>query len=179
VAATLATSTVSVHQVAYLRKQHYSPGFAATWTGLIGAMSVTGRILLTVLGRRWALAAATAVILTLQALAVAILLAMPGPAGVVAFVVLFGLALRLISLVRAALVAELYGVAAYASINGVLALPTHHHPGRRPRGRGGPAHHDRELPAGHDAVALCSVAASLAMARAHRLQGRRHIPSAR
>jgi hypothetical protein len=165
VAATLATSTVSVHQVAYLRKQHYSPGFAATWTGLIGAMSVTGRILLTVLGRRWALAAATAVILTLQALAVAILLAMPGPAGVVAFVVLFGLALRLISLVRAALVAELYGVAAY--------------PGRRPRGRGGPAHHDRELPAGHDAVALCSVAASLAMARAHRLQGRRHIPSAR
>jgi MFS family permease len=36
VAATLATSTVTVHLVAYLREQHYSPGFAATWTGLTG-----------------------------------------------------------------------------------------------------------------------------------------------
>jgi hypothetical protein len=42
---------------------------------------------------------------------------------VVAFVVLFGLGVGLISLVRAALVADFYGLTAYASINGVLALP--------------------------------------------------------
>jgi hypothetical protein len=36
-AATLATSTVTVHLVAYLREQQYSPGFAATWTGLTRA----------------------------------------------------------------------------------------------------------------------------------------------
>jgi MFS family permease len=40
VAATLATTTVTVHLVTYLREQHYSAGFAATWTGLLGAGSV-------------------------------------------------------------------------------------------------------------------------------------------
>jgi hypothetical protein len=58
VAATVATSTVSIHLVAYLREQGHSPAFAATWTGLLGAMSVTGRILATVLGRRRARAVA-------------------------------------------------------------------------------------------------------------------------
>src|SRR5215211_6139626 len=56
VAATLATTTVTVHLVAYLRGQHYSAAFAAAWTGLLGAGSVGGRILVTVLGRRWPLA---------------------------------------------------------------------------------------------------------------------------
>jgi MFS family permease len=175
VAATLATSTVSVHLVAYLRDQHYSPGFAATWTGLIGAMSVTGRILVTVLGRRWALAAATAAIFALQAVAVAILLVMPGSVGVVAFVVLFGLGVGLISLVRAALVAEFYGVAAYASINGVLALPLTLARAAAPVAAAGLRTTTGNYRLVMTAVALCSVAASLAMARTHQLQGRRAI----
>jgi hypothetical protein len=94
-AATLATATVTVtvtvHLVAYLREQHYSPGFAATWTGLLGAMSVGGRILVTALGRRWPLALATAAVFALQALAVGVLMLSSGPAGVVGFVALFGL----------------------------------------------------------------------------------------
>jgi MFS family permease len=175
VAATLATSTVSVHLVAYLREQHYSPGFAATWTGLLGAMSVTGRILVTVLGRRWALAAATAAIFALQAVAVAILLSAAGPAGVVAFVVLFGLGVGLISLVRAALVAEVYGVAAYASINGVLALPLTIARAAAPVAAAGLRTTTGNYRLVMTAVACCSVAASLAMAQAHRLQGRRAI----
>jgi MFS family permease len=175
VAATLATSTVSVHLVAYLREQHYSPGFAATWTGLLGAMSVTGRIVVTVLGRRWALAAATAAIFALQAVAVAILLSMAGPAGVVAFVVLFGLGVGLISLVRAALVAEVYGLAAYASINGVLALPLTLARAAAPVAAAGLRTATGNYRLVMAAVACCSVAASLAMARTHRLQGRRAI----
>jgi MFS family permease len=177
VAATLATSTVSVHLVAYLREQHYSPGFAATWTGLLGAMSVTGRIVVTVLGRRWALAAATAGIFALQAVAVAILLVMPGPAGVVGFVALFGLGVGLISLVRAALVAEVYGVAAYASINGVLALPLTLARAAAPVAAAGLRATTGNYRLVMIAVALCSVAASLAMARTHQLQGRRAIPA--
>jgi len=145
VAATLATSTVSVHLVAYLREQHYSPGFAATWTGLIGAMSVTGRILLTVLGRRWALAAATAAIFALQAVAVAILLGVAGPAGVVAFVVLFWARGR----------AHLPGPGRPGRRGlrrGRLRQhqrrprpPPHPRPGRRPSGRCGCPRRDREL----------------------------------
>jgi MFS family permease len=175
VAATLATSTVSVHLVAYLREQHYSPGFAATWTGLIGAMSVTGRIVVTVLGRRRALAAATAVIFAVQAVAVAILLGMPGPAGVVGFVVLFGLGVGLISLVRAALVAEVYGVAAYASINGVLALPLTIARAAAPVAAAGLRTTTGNYWLVMTAVACCSVAASLAMARTHQLQHGRAI----
>jgi MFS family permease len=175
VAATLATGTVSVHLIAYLREQHYSPGFAATWTGLLGAMSVTGRILVTVLGRRWALAAATAAIFALQALAVAILLGIPGSIGVVAFVVLFGIGVGLISLVRAALVAEVYGVAAYASINGVLALPLTIARAAAPVAAAGLRTTTGNYQLVMAAVACCSVAASLAMARTHRLQARRAI----
>jgi MFS family permease len=177
-AATVSTSIVTVHLVAYLRGEGYSPGFAATWTGLIGAGSVGGRILVTALGRRWPLAATTSGIFAVQALAVVLLVGLPGPAGVAAFVVLFGLGVGLISLARAALVAEVYGLAAYASINGVLALPL-------TLARAGAPVAAAALHAATGsyrpvmaAVALCSLAASLAMARAHRLRRPQEIPSA-
>ena len=165
VTATLATTTVTVHLVAYLREQHYSAAFAAAWTGLLGAGSVGGRILVTVLGRRWPLATVTAVVFAVQALAVTLLLGVPGPAGVVGFVALFGLGVGLISLARAALVADLYGVAAYASINGVLALPLTLARAAAPALHTATGSYRLVMVA----VALCSLVASLAMTRAHRL----------
>jgi MFS family permease len=168
VAATLATTTVTVHLVAYLREQHYSAAFAAAWTGLLGAGSVGGRILVTVLGRRWPLATVTAGVFAGQALAVALLLGLPGPAGVVGFVALFGLGVGLISLTRAALVADLYGVAAYASINGVLALPLTLARAAAPVAAAALHTATGSYRLVMVAVALCSLVASLAMARAHR-----------
>ena len=155
--------------VAYLREQHYSAAFAATWTGLLGAGSVGGRILVTLLGRRWPLATATAAIFAVQALAVALLLGVPGPAGVVAFVALFGLGVGLISLARAALVADLYGVAAYASINGVLALSLTLARAGAPVAAAALHTATGSYQLVMAAVALCSLVASLAMARPHRL----------
>jgi MFS family permease len=168
VAATLATTTVTVHLVAYLHEQQYSAAFAAAWTGLLGAGSVGGRILVTVLGRRWPLATVTAVVFAGQALAVALLLGVPGPAGVVGFVALFGLGVGLISLARAALVADLYGVAAYASINGVLALPLTLARAAAPVAAAALHTATGSYRLVMIAVALCSLVASLAMARAHR-----------
>jgi len=168
VAATLAITTVTVHLVAYLHEQHYSAAFAAAWTGLLGAGSVGGRILVTVLGRRWPLATVTAVVFAGQALAVALLLGLPGPAGVVGFVALFGLGVGLISLTRAALVADLYGVAAYASINGVLALPLTLARAAAPVAAAALHTATGSYRLVMVAVALCSLVASLAMARAHR-----------
>jgi sugar phosphate permease len=169
VAATLATTTVTVHLVAYLREQGYSAGFAATWTGLLGAGSVGGRILVMVLGRRWPLATATAAIFAVQAVAVVLLLGMAGSAGVVGFVVLFGLGVGLISLARAALVADLYGVAAYASINGVLSLPLTMARAGAPVAAAAVHAATGSYRLVMVAVALCCVVASLTMARAHRL----------
>jgi MFS family permease len=176
-AATLATATVTVHLVAYLREQHYSPGFAATWTGLIGAGSVAGRVLVTALGRRWPLALATAVVFAVQAVAVGVLVLSSGPARVVGFVALFGLGVGLISLSRAALVADFYGVAEYASINGVLALTLTIARAAAPVAAAALRTATGSYQPVMAAVALCSILASLAMARAHQLHARQAIPS--
>jgi MFS family permease len=169
-AATLATSIVTVHLVIYLREEGYSPGFAATWAGLIGAMSVTGRIVVTVLGRRWPLAVATAAVFAIQALAVAVLELLSGPACVVGFVALFGLGVGLISLSRAALVADFYGVAAYASINGVLALTLTIARAAAPVAAAALRTASGNYRLVMVAVGCCSVAASLAIWRAHQLR---------
>jgi MFS family permease len=120
--ATLAVSVISVHLVAYLRERGYSTSFAATWAGLLGAGAVLGRVAVTVTGRRLPLPLVTAAMFALQALAVLVLVGWNRPGGVAAFVVLFGLGVGLVSLARAALVADFYGPASYATISGVLAL---------------------------------------------------------
>ena len=176
-AATMATSIVTVHLVAYLRGEGYSPGFAATWTGLIGAMSVTGRIVVTVLGRRWPLAITTAAVFAMQALAVGVLVLTHGPAGVVAFVALFGLGVGLISLARAALVADFFGVAAYASINGVLAFGLTIARATAPVAAAALRTATGNYQLVMAAVAVASLAAGLAMGRAHHLHSRPASPA--
>jgi MFS family permease len=58
----------------------------------------------------------------LQAAAVAVLLGVPGPGGVLGCVVLFGAGFGAITPARAALVAEQYGPAHYGRISGLLTL---------------------------------------------------------
>jgi MFS family permease len=129
------------------------------------------------LGRRWPLALATAAVFALQAVAVVVLTLSSGPAGVVGFVALFGLGVGLISFSRAALVADFYGVAAYASINGVLALTVTIARAAAPvaaaalRTASGSYHQVMA------AIAVCSILASLAIARAHWLHARHTIAS--
>jgi len=125
------------------------------------------------------LAAATSGIFAVQALAVVILVGLPGRAGVVAFVVLFGLGVGLISLARAALVAQVYGLAAYGSINGVLALPLTLARAGAPVAAAVLHTATGSYRLVMAAVALCSLAACLAMARAHQLGRRQEIPVVR
>jgi predicted MFS family arabinose efflux permease len=120
--ATVAVTMISVHLIAYLRERGYSASFAATWAGLLGAGAVLGRVAATGAGRRLPLPLVTAAMFALQALAVLVLVSWNRPAGVAAFVALFGLGVGLVSLARAALVADFYGRASYATISGVLAL---------------------------------------------------------
>jgi hypothetical protein len=135
-------------------------------------MSVGGRILVTVLGRRWPLAQTSAAIFAVQALAIGVLLLLDGPAGVIAFVVLFGLGVGLISLARAALVADFSGVAAYASINGVLALLLTTARAAAPVAAATLRTATGTYQLVMAAVALCSTIASLAMEHADRLHRR-------
>jgi predicted MFS family arabinose efflux permease len=116
----LTTVAVGVHLLPYLRDRGYDATFAATITGSIGAMQVLARLVLTPFGNRISPRALGVGVLALQPLALAILLLVRTTPGVLIFVVFFGAQRGLATLVRPALLAELYGVARYASIAGVL-----------------------------------------------------------
>ncbi|MGH2584888.1 MAG: MFS transporter [Dehalococcoidia bacterium] len=111
-----------VHLVPYLTGRGYSAGFAATMAGLVGIMALPGRLIFTPLGDRVPRAYLTALIFSLQAIALVVLLLAQSTAGVFTYVFLFGAGFGAVTPMRAALVAEFYGSAFYGSISGVLAF---------------------------------------------------------
>lgn len=117
-----ATSTMTVHIVGYLASRGHPATFAASIAGLLGVLSVTGRLVLTAARRRLAVTTIVAAVFATQALAV---LAMPALAdtslGAIITVTGFGLGFGIASLATPALLADRYGTAAYATIAGRLA----------------------------------------------------------
>lgn len=119
----LAIIVVAVHLVPYLTEQGHSPTFAAVAAGSLGALSVTGRLLLTAASRRVPTLRVTAAMFGVQALAVLVLMVSgAAAAGAVVFVVLFGLGFGVATIARPALLAETYGTDRYATLSGLLAV---------------------------------------------------------
>jgi MFS family permease len=118
--ATIATAAVGVHLLPYLADRGYDATFAATLTGLVGAMQVLARLFLAPFGNRVRPRLLAASILALQPVSLLVLLLVRSTPGVVLFVILFGAQRGLATLARPALIADLYGAAEYASIAGVL-----------------------------------------------------------
>lgn len=124
VAHAAAMSTMTVHLVGYLVSRGHPATFAATVAGLLGVLSVTGRLLLTAAGRRFPLSIVVAIVFTLQAVAaVALLPAAGSQLGAVLAVTGFGIGFGVAGLAGPALLADRYGTTAYASIAGTLATP--------------------------------------------------------
>lgn len=122
VAHSAAMSTMTVHLVGFLTSRGHPATFAATIAGLLGVLSVTGRLLLTAAGRRLRLYRVVAAVFALQAVAAFSLpVIADSRAGAVAGVVAFGLGFGLASLTTPQLLADRYGTTAYASIAGALA----------------------------------------------------------
>jgi MFS family permease len=115
---------VPVHLVAYLGDHGYSLAFAAAATGGIGAAQVLGRLLFAPLERRLAPRTVSLLVYIGQPLALLILLFVPGELGVILFVILFGAARGMETLLRSTIVAGLYGPRRIASIAAVLTLAT-------------------------------------------------------
>ncbi len=115
---------VPVHLVAYLGDHGYSLGFAAAAAGGIGAAQVLGRLLFAPLERRLAPRTVSLLVYAGQPLSLLILLLVPSELGVVLFVVLFGAARGMETLLRSTIVAGLYGPRRIASIAAVLTLAT-------------------------------------------------------
>lgn len=115
---TLAVIVVAVHLVPYLREHGHGQAFAAAATGALGALSVTGRLVVTGATQQWSMASVTAAAFAMQAVAVVVLLTTGrSTGGAVMFVVLFGLGFGVGTNARPALLADAYGTAQYATLS--------------------------------------------------------------
>ena len=113
---------ISLHSVPMLIEWGYQPTFAATVIGLVGAMQVAGRLVFASLRRRLSARTVTMLILACQSVAFLILWGVPGPGGLFTFVGFFGISNGMATLVRASLVAELWGRTHYGAIAGALSV---------------------------------------------------------
>ena len=114
---------VAVNLYPFLREHGHSAAFAAAATGALGALSVTGRLVVTGATRRRPVAAVTAVAFGLQAVAVLLLLvAGTTTAGAVAFVLLFGLGFGVGTIARPAMLAATYGTRDYATLAALVGI---------------------------------------------------------
>ncbi|HEV2057019.1 MAG TPA: MFS transporter [Methylomirabilota bacterium] len=113
---------ISLHSVPMLIEWGYKPTFAATVIGLVGAMQVVGRLVFAPLRTRLSARAVTMMILACQSLAFLILWGVPGIVGLFAFVICFGISNGMATLVRASIVAELWGRTHYGAIAGALSV---------------------------------------------------------
>ncbi|GAA3016945.1 MFS transporter [Streptosporangium longisporum] len=117
-----AAAVMSVLLITYLLHLGHSPVLAATLAGLLGVLSVTGRLLTTGLQRRLPAALIAAAIFTLQGVAAALLpLAGRTVPGAVGCVVGFGLGFGIASVTLPHLLLQRYGSSAYASLSGRVA----------------------------------------------------------
>ncbi|MGW3353394.1 MFS transporter [Nonomuraea rubra] len=117
-----AVATVAVLLITYLIHLGHPPVLAATLAGLLGVLSVTGRLITTGLQTRLPAALIAAAIFALQGVA-ALLLPLIGRsvAGATGAVLLFGLGFGITSITLPHLLVGRYGTAAYASLAGRIA----------------------------------------------------------
>lgn len=119
---TFANMAVSVHMIPLLLDRDLGAGTAVTAAALVGGMQIPGRLLLAPLERRVSPRVVSLSVFFLQTVGLVVLLLAHGAAGVFVFAALFGVGAGASTLVRATIVARLYGVRNYGRISGVLAL---------------------------------------------------------
>ncbi|MBB5085283.1 MFS transporter [Nonomuraea endophytica] len=118
-----AVATIAVILVTYLIHLGHSAVLAATLAGLLGVLSVTGRLITTGLQTRMPAALIVAAIFALQG-AAALLLPLLGRsvAGAIGCVLAFGLGFGIASITLPHLLVARYGTAAYATLSGRIAV---------------------------------------------------------
>jgi predicted MFS family arabinose efflux permease len=119
-----AVAVIGVHLVTYLTRLGHPPAFAATIAGLLGVLSVTGRIVTSGLHRRHPIARITAFVFLGQAVGIAALpLIGRSTVGAMGCVTVLGLGFGVATIARPALLADRYGTDSYATISGSMKLP--------------------------------------------------------
>lgn len=116
------TMAINVHLFPYLLEQGFATSFVAVAVGVIGAVQLPARALLLPLGALLPRPALAGLVFALQGVGLLVLLGAVSPGLVIVAVVAFGLGKGMVTLLRAALVAEFYGAANYGAIGGVVAF---------------------------------------------------------
>jgi predicted MFS family arabinose efflux permease len=119
-----ATSAYTVLLIAALIAWGHPPAFAATIAGLLGVLSVTGRLITTGLQRRYRTTTITATVFAIQAGA-ALLLPAAGASTAVTIVAVvgFGLGFGVATIAKPVILAERYDTRRYATLAGILVAP--------------------------------------------------------
>ncbi len=119
-----ANAAAGVLLVTFLFRAGHSAETAATLAGLLGILSVAGRLTTTALAKRFSMAAVAAAVFTLQA-AGAITLANLGHSviGAAIGMTAFGIGFGVATIARPAIVAERYGTGRYATIAASMTVP--------------------------------------------------------
>ena len=117
-----AAVTLSVHLLPFLTERGYSAGFAAGVASVLGGSQIPGRLVFGPIANRLSLRVTTALLFVSMTAGVLILFFAPTGWLTLVGAVLFGSGSGASSPARAALVAEIYGVKNYGSINGFIAL---------------------------------------------------------
>jgi predicted MFS family arabinose efflux permease len=121
---TAAVSTLSVHLIAALVFWGHPPAFAATIAGLLGVLSVAGRLLTTRLHQRFRTTTVTAAVFAVQAVA-ALLLPVVGAStgGAIGAVIGLGVGFGVATIAKPLILAERYDTRRYATLAGILVVP--------------------------------------------------------
>ncbi len=102
----------------------HAPPVAAAIAGLLGVLSVAGRLLTTGLTRRRPVTTVTAAVFVVQAAAAGALpIVGATTAGTISTVIGCGLGFGVVTIARPALLAESYDTCRYATLAGVLTVP--------------------------------------------------------
>lgn len=113
---------VQIHIIPYLQDEGFSPAFAATAAGAIGLFKLPGRIVFAPLADKFGHRPTSIAIFVLHASGIAVLAMADSAMGVWLFVVLFSAGNGALTLMRASLVADVFGLRAYGAISGTMAF---------------------------------------------------------
>lgn len=121
--ATLASTVILVHGIAFLIGRGYDPVLAASIMGLVGLASLPGRLILNLLSDRLGPQRLLGVCLVMQAIGVIVLVRATSVGWLRAYVVTYGAAFGALSPLRAAVMADHFGRRAYGAITAVQGVP--------------------------------------------------------
>jgi MFS family permease len=122
--ASLVAVATTVHVIPYLVGRGASPAAAGAVLALTGFMQLPGRLLFEPIRRRLSSRALLVASLLSQATGLLLLAAGTNSAAVALFACLFGAGAGLATLLRASMLAEMYGVGRYGRIGGIVSLFT-------------------------------------------------------